>query len=194
MAEENTFIKQGVHPAVILGIIAAVVVFGYLALDTRPSTDSSTATSTSAQTNQTAAPTIPPILLSNIQLSNLQLNCQPYSLGYGGVFPNCNSGEFQITGQGTNNSSTSFVGINITVDAYDCPTTTINSSCSHIGQNTYSELLVSNGYSAPFPPGQTREALALVTLSGLPPIQGNFEWQYTVTGFWNGFEEIPVTQ
>ena len=58
MEDEPKITKSGVHPAVILGIIAAVVcVFGYIAFDTRSSTDNGVVGSTSSDTSQPATPT-----------------------------------------------------------------------------------------------------------------------------------------
>jgi hypothetical protein len=197
MEDEHKTTKSVVHPAAILGIIAVVCVFGYIAFGTRDSTDNTTATSTTAGTSQTTAPTIPPISLSQIQISDLQLSCT-FANGVDGTgyFPDCGQAGFKLKGQVTNNSNTSFEGINITVNAYNCPGSTISSNCSHVGQTTWPELLVDDGGTGgSFPPNQVREAVAVaVNLSGMPPIHGNFLWSYSVTGFYNGFEEIPVTK
>ena len=123
------------------------------------------------------------ISISQVQIENLQLGKMSYGL----------SG-YQLTGKVTNNSSTPFQGIDMTIEAYDCPGETINSDCTHIGENKNVLVLVEGNSYGEFPPNQVREAQAVaVDLSGMPPIQGNFLWSYTVTGFWNGIETIPVT-
>ncbi len=185
--------KRRVNPVLYYLILITIGLF-CIVIFTSGSSNTSGNTSTSSSSANTSNTTTPSISMSEIEFSNLQLGCQPISLEGGGIYPDCNNGKFQILGQVTNNSPYGFVGVSLTVDAYDCPTTVINSSCSHIGQDTFADLLVNGNAEALFPPDQTREGYAMVNLSGLPPIQGNFEWQYTVTGFWNGFEELPVTQ
>jgi len=160
---------------------------------------------TSTQTHQTQPQGIS---VSQIQIKNLKLSCA-FNFGTDGTgdFPNCGSGGFILKGEVTNNSSISFQTIYMTVDAYDCPDTTITSDCSHIGQDKYVDLGVDGDVSGDFPPNQVREAIAVaVNLSGMPPIHGNFEWTYGINpcsppnylaiycGFWNGYELIPATQ
>jgi hypothetical protein len=151
---------------------------------------SSSGQNSNATTQVVPTTQIPPISLSQVQITPLKIDC-----AYGGGFPNCSNEFFSISGEVTNNSSKPFDTINLIVEAYDCPSTTITSNCTHIGEDKSAFLEVSGGDGlADFPSGQTKEATGQAFLVGLPPIQGNFVWNYTITGFPSSLGLIPVTQ
>ena len=163
--KKSTWISLGV-----VGVILLIIIFS--------------SGQNSNSNNQATTQKIPSIPVSQVQIDNLKLGKQC-----------CGLTGYQLTGKITNNSSLSFEGVDVTVEAYDCPDETISSACAHIGEDKNILLFVDGNTGGQFPPEQVREASGIVSgLSGMPPIQGNFLWSYTVTGFWNGFETIPATE
>lgn len=212
---------------VLLAVFALIFASAYFSSSSTPTTDSgdpgpqiSTLSDSQSQiskpkqapsvTSVSSAPLS--ISVSQIVFSNMRLSCF-YDPGTGGagVFPNCGTMGFALKGQLTNNSSIPFQGVYMTIKAYDCPSTTVNSNCTKIGQDTSAMLIVGSGvFGDRFMPDETQEASdAAIHLGGIPPIQGNFEWTYSVNqctgnsllycGFWDGqqivgHQNIQATQ
>ena len=123
--------------------------------------------STAAVDNATTASVETTIPIGQVELTNLQLKKSFI--------------DYDLTGEATNNATVPVSDIDLTVEAYDCPGSAIDSSCTHIGETT-AVLIVQGSMLGKIPPGQTREVEdSFVNLSGMPPVKGNFIWSYTVT-------------
>jgi hypothetical protein len=171
-------------PVVITTIIVTVVLVGIMGLifgsSSSPSAQQQSITSNSeanpsvqTQPSTPFTPQPPQVPISQIQVTNLTLGNNNKNVFVG----------HDLTGTVTNYSDYPINYIVLTVEAYDCPGEVINSGCSHIGEDKGVDLFIDGDTYAQIPPGQTREMSSpLVDLGGMPPIQGNFLWSYTITG------------
>lgn len=120
------------------------------------STTSETAASSQTQVNQVA--------LSDIELNKNQFVHIP--------------DQYVFTANVQNNSPYPFAYLHITVNAFDCPSAEIDSSCTQIGQD--SGEIAGVGEGASIPSDQERQVTAFINLTGMPAVQDYFEWNYTV--------------
>ena len=83
-----------------------------------------------------------------------------------------------------NNSDHELTGMNMTVTAYDCPTSSITSNCETIGQDTNVDIYID------VPAHQVRAMNSnngyvtnggSVSLYNMPRLKGQFLWSYDVT-------------
>jgi len=113
--------------------------------------------------------------IDQVQTSNLQLDATTT----GGCPPTvC----YELSAEIKNDSAYPFNWITGALNAYDCPTETINADCTQIGQDTDVILTMdSEVVGDDFPPNQVREASGWVELDGMPPVKGYFLWTYTIT-------------
>lgn len=113
----------------------------------------------SEQSNQKAAKALIPkaqLDLNNIRLAN------SYS-------------SYTLTGEVRNNSPHELTSIRLAVTVFDCPSMSIASDCTTIGEDK--DVYV----SLDIPPQQVRAITsAYVTLRDMPPIKKNFLWSYSV--------------
>ena len=164
--------KSSAAPAVIIVLIVIIGIFILSAVfGSQGSATQSAQSSTTDQTqqNQVEAQSTPN------RIPTEDISVDGIILAPAGV-------DYNLIGTMTNNSPYPINNIDVTVEAYDCPTYSIEPSCSHIGEDTNVDMFIQNNLYGQIPPGQTREMEGAVYLNGMPPINGHFVWTYTITG------------
>jgi len=103
------------------------------------------------------------IPINQVQLNNLRLGKQYSSQ--------------ELTGEVKNNSGHQLFDVYLKVTAFDCPGSSITSSCTAIGEDDHVDISVN------VPPNQVRAInYAYVYLSNMPQVRGTFLWSYEITG------------
>lgn len=152
-------------------------------IDTQPiNTSTNIQSNQSFQTQQSQqAQTKTQTTQTNISIKDISINGIILAPTGGGYITSGGSSDYNLIATVTNNSAYPLRYIVATVEAYDCPTYTLEPSCSHIGEDTKINLFIQNDTSAQIPSDQTREMEGGVYLGGMPPINGHFVWTYSIT-------------
>lgn len=165
---ENTQKKKnntGAWISIVIVVLVFIVIGALANSQSSSNSSSSDATSNNTITTEPTTPPPPYIPASDISLTNLQLN----------GFHN------EITGQAFNYSSYPVNSIEVGVDVYDClQDYYLSTDCTQIGEDNNVDLFIEDDAFGSIPSNQEREISGLVSLEGMPPVQGYLVWNYNI--------------